>query len=136
MSKAAPAGRILTGLPGPPSSDTGAVGLWLVDFFVSCLGHRNQSPHFLYFLYAKKRREMSREEVIRGWEAIAEYLGVHEKTVQRWYHGYDGSVDPCGLRQAVSRVGRRMYVARESELHKCWLTLTRPGECPLETKRD
>lgn len=61
-----------------------------------------------------------RERIIRSWCEIAEYLGVSEKTVRAWYHGYGGAQDPCGLRGAVVRLSPRLMVARESALQSCW----------------
>jgi len=62
-----------------------------------------------------------KEKIYRGWEEIAKYLEVSDRLVQQWYLGE--KEDPCGIRGAVNKVGRKIVVATESALFACWQKL-------------
>ena len=64
-------------------------------------------------------REVCFEMMVKGWDAIAELLGVDPSTARRWFFGYGGAVDPCGIREAVRRSKLRYYVSDEKKLAQC-----------------
>jgi hypothetical protein len=74
-----------------------------------------------------------KEKIYRGWEKIAEFLGFSDRTLQAWYHGEQE--DPCGIRQAVVKVGNRTVVATESALWVCWKRLYQKDSPSLSNSR-
>lgn len=71
------------------------------------------------WLERSEEEEMSREPLMRGWDAIADFLEVNRETVRRWYNG-PAEKDPCGIQKAVTRIESRLVVARQSDLEICW----------------
>lgn len=81
----------------------------------------------------EEQEKMAREEIIRGWEDIAEFLERSTSEVRRWYAGE--KPDPCGIRQAVQKQGYRLVFAFRSDLEKCWKELWR-SEKPEQNRAD